>query len=861
MLRSTKGVTEVLGIGGWKKEYQIIVNPEALVKYQLSINDLHEAIEKNNENTGANFIERSDEEILVRTVGLAKGVEDLKLIVIKYDKSTPITIAQVAQVKTGGALRRGVQTKNGQGEIVSGMVVKLFGENSIDVISKVEKRIKSVNSALPKGVTLKPYYEQKTLINSCIKTVNTALYQGIILVILVLILFIGALKPGIIVLFSIPFSILFSLLAMDYFGLTLNLMTLGGLAIAIGMIVDGTIVIVERVHSAHSSKNFKSRTKLIVKTAKSLLSPIFFSILIIMMVFVPIITLSGVEGKTFRPMALSIIFSMFGSLVYAILIAPVLSWYFISNKMDNRNRSYSERILNILRKGYKYPLKFFLNHSLITIILTIFLLVVGVFTFTKIGSEFTPKLSEGTIVLRLTMAPSISLNKSTEITLKVEKKIMKLPMIKEVVSRIGRGEVGAHTDPVNSAEMYIVFNNKYLKRQNLSQKEVEEIIRKHIGDIPGVLTNFTQPIAMTLDELMEGVRGDLAIKLFGSNMEVLKEKSAQIKSVIETLRGAEDVQTEQIAGQPQIKVTAKREEFLRWGVDIESFNHTIKSAVGGDSVGFIFEGVNRYNILVKYPTKRVNSKKKIGQLLVKAKNGNYIPLSQIAKIEEIIGYRQITRLNGERVVSTQVNVRGRDIGGFVKEAKSALKQISLPEGYYISWGGQFKLQQKANKRFMVVIPVTLFIVILLLFFSFRSIKLTLLILFNIPLALVGGIVALYISKLYLSVPASIGFIALFGIALGNGMVLLSSIREMDKGNHSVELIEKVSYLRIRPVLMTALTTALGLLPLIYSKGVGSEIQKPLAIVVLGGLISSTLLTLILLPSWYHIIFKGKSKKI
>ncbi len=854
-LQTVPGVTEVLGIGGWEKQYHVVLNPNAMLRYDITVKEIIEKIRANNLNVGAQFIEKNSEEFIVRSVGLASDIEDLQNIVLKSEDGIPIYLKQVADIKIGGAIRRGVQTRNGIEEVVSGQVVKLYGTNSSTVIGQVEEKLKEINKILPEGVRIVPYYQQKTLVEAAVRTVTNALLQGIILVAFILIIFMGSLRPSLVVAIAIPFSILFSFIGMRYFGISVNLMSFGGLAIAIGMMVDGTIVMVENVdRMLRAATAEESRLHIIARAFREVSRPILFAISIIIVVFLPLFTLQGVEGKTFRPLAYTVALAMLGSLIFAIFLAPVLS-SMLMRKPKKRNADGTEKgnlIIRNLLKIYKPMVAFFVKKRYLAVGLAIFLLLIGIIIFPQLGSEFTPTLQEGTIVLRLTMAPSISLNESIKTTQIVERRVMKIPEVTEVVTRIGRGEVGAHTDPINSAEMYILLKDRSEWRTAKTQAELEEVIREEVGNIPGVLANFTQPIQMTVDELLEGVRAELAIKLFGDDLETLKQKADKIAAVIRRVPGAADVQPDQVSGTPQLLIKIDRHAIARYGINVEDVQQVIRAAVGGETAGQIFEGVKRFDILVRFAPEFRSTPEAIRQILIEAPNGIHVPLSQLATVEEIIGPRQITRENSQRFITIQCNVVGRDIGSFVEDGQKAIEEnVKLPPGYLVTWGGQFRLQQEANKRLAVVVPITLLIIFLLLFSSFNSLKNTLLILLNIPLALVGGIVALWIGGENLSVPASVGFIALFGIALENGMVLVTYLNQLLRDGVPLnEASVRGATLRLRPVLMTALTTALGLIPLLLATGVGSEVQRPLATVVIGGLFTSTILTLLVIPAIY-----------
>ncbi len=850
-LQTVKGVTEVLGIGGFEKQYKIIVSPQALLTYDLTLPQVIERIRENNLNVGGSFIEKNGEEAVIRSIGLVKDIKDLEDIVIKSYDGKPVYLKDIAKIKVGGAIRRGIQTRNGGQEVVAGMVIKLYGTNSSEVIKNVEAKIKEINKALPEGVEIVPYYQQKDIVEASVSTVRNALLQGILLVILILFVFMGEFRPSFVVAGAIPFSILFTFIGMKYFGISANLMSLGGLAIAIGMLVDGTIVVVENIDRHLNESKGKGSLFDIVKAASvEIYTPIIFAISIIIIVFLPLFTLQGVEGKTFRPLAYTVALAMFGSLIYALFLAPAISSLILRNKTKRQNKG--ELFLQKMSNFYTPLVEKFVKNRKMALIIAILLFLSGVVIFPRLGSEFTPKLKEGTIIVRLTMPPSISLNQSKEYVKIVEKRLLNIPEIKEVITRIGRGEVGAHSDPINSAEIYVILKPKTEWREKGDQEHIEKVIRKELGEIPGILVNLTQPIEMTVDELLEGVRAELAIKLFGEDLNVLKNKAEQIAKVVQAIEGAEDVQVDQVSGSPQIIIIPDRHKIARYGININDIQVLVKAAIGGEVVGQIFEGTRRFDIFVRFEKKARDTIEKIKSLLVVSSTGVKMPLSELAEIKEVIGPRQITRENGQRFITIQCNVVDRDIGSFVAEATEKINnKVVLPAGYFLTWGGQFKLQQEANKRLAIVVPITLLIVALLLYSSFGSMKNATLIMLNIPLALVGGVWALYITGQNLSVPASVGFIALFGIALENAMVLVSYLNQLiEKGIGVDEASVMGASLRLRPVLMTALTTTLGLIPLLLSTGTGSEVQKPLAIVVIGGLVTSTVLTLLLIPSFY-----------
>lgn len=868
-LQTVPGVTEVLGIGGHEKQYHINIQPEALLRYNVTLQDVIERIKANNVNVGAQFIEKSSEQLIIRSVGLANGISDLNKIVIKTNDGRPVYLHALADITIGGAIRRGLQTRNGEGEVVAGMVVKLYGTNASTVIERVEDKITEINNILPEGVRIVPYYQQKDIVEASVGTVTNALIQGIVLVTLVLLVFMGGFRPSIVVALAIPFSALFAFIAMGYFGISANLMSLGGLAIAIGMMVDGTIVLVENVdRMLRASDPSESRIHIIGRACREVGRPIVFAISIIIVVFLPLFTLQGVEGKTFRPLAYTVALAMLGSLIFALMQAPVFSDLLMRRPSGIQvgTKPKEPIVIRALLFIYQPVVHFFVRTRWVAVLAGIALLVLGAVIFPRLGSEFTPELKEGTIIVRLTMAPSISLTESKRTAIIVEKRLMKIPEIEEVITRIGRGEVGAHSDPINSAEMYVLLKPKQEWRKQGDQEYIEEVIRDELGNVPSVLINLTQPIEMTVDELLEGVRAELAIKLFGDDLDLLKQNADRIAAVIRKVYGAEDVQVDQVSGSPQLLIRPDRQAIARYGLNLQDVQEVIRAAVGGVTAGQIFEGIRRFDIYVRYAPEYRQTIEAISEVLIESDDGNRIPLSELADIKEIVGPRQITREDNQRFITIQCNVVDRDIGTFVEEAQNALaSNIELPPGYLVTWGGQFRLQQEANKRLSIVVPATLLIVCLLLFSSFDSLRNTLLILLNIPLALVGGIVALWISGENLSVPASVGFIALFGIALENGMVLVTYLNQLLRDGLTIdEASVKGACLRLRPVLMTAVTTSLGLIPLLFATGTGSEVQRPLAVVVIGGLVTSTALTLLVLPSlykWFSVVPEQESECI
>lgn len=854
-LQTVEGVTEVLSIGGMVKQFHININPMKLLQYNIPLKDVLEKVENNNSNVGAQFIKKNDEEYVVRSVGLAEGIEDIKKIVISSNDGVPIYLHQIADITIGGESVRGLSTKNGTGETVVGMVLKLIGTNTSEVIKNVKLELEKINKILPEGVRTVSYYDQEDLVTKCLNTVKDSLFQGIILVTVILFLFMGGIRSSFVVASSIPFSILFSFIFMNYFGISANLMSLGGLAIAIGMMVDGTIVIVENIDRLLLENPKLPKMQLIRKASGEVATPITFAIIIIVVVFLPLFTLQGVEGKTFRPLAYTVALAMIGSLIYAIAISPVITYFLMKDKSKDQQNTKSSKnfIIDKLEKAYRPVVTFFVKNRYLALILSVVVFFSGLATIPFLGSEFVPKLNEGDLLVRITMSPSISLDESKKIVTIFEKRILnQYSEVKEVVSRIGRGEVGAHADPVNSAEVFVSLKPQDEWKSAQTPEELYSSMSHYFENFPGAKFNFTQPIAAAVDELLTGTKAELAIKLFGEDMEILKTKAKAIEGVIGSIEGAQDIQTDQVSGTPQLNIKINRAKIARFGVNVSDIQELIKTAIGGVLVGQIFEGVKRFDIQVRYGYEHRKNKEAIKNILVRVNDKLKIPLSDLADIEEIVGPRQISRELGQRFITIQTNVRGIDIGTFVEIAKKAIaKDVDLPTGYFLKWGGQFQLQEEANKRLVVVIPITILFVLLMLYLNFSSFSSTFLIMLIIPLSLVGGAVSLWVSGQNLSVPASVGFIALFGIALENGMVLVTYLNELvRKGVGLDKACIDGAVQRLRPVIMTALTTGLGLVPLLLSAGTGSEVQRPLATVVLGGLFTSTFLTLIVLPSLY-----------
>lgn len=849
-LQSVQGITEVLALGGFEKQYQVQLDPASLIAFDVQVTDVISALEDANRTEGAQFIEVGAEQYTVRGVGLATRIEDLAETPIKTFDGRPVRVGDLGKIVIGGGVRQGLATANGKGETVAGLVLKLYGTNTSDVIERTKARFDAINETLPDGVRAVPYYDQGTLVDKAASTVTTALWQGALLVAVVIVVFLGGWRPSLVVVLSIPFSVGFAFLGMSVLGMSANLMSLGGVAIAIGMMVDGAIVIAENVDRGFRERRSDEADRdTVARSTAEVIAPLVAAVAVVIVVFLPLFSLQGVEGKTFRPLAASAALAMTGSLIYALLIAPAVA-FGLMKPSKRQPKSHDSR----LARWIKPAAGWFVANRIAAIGLAAVLLVMGGLAGSRLGSEFKPALEEGDILMRVTMAPSISLTEAKDTMTRVEKRLLDaFPEIDSLVSRIGRGEVGAHADPVNSSETFIALKPQKEWRTGMSAPELRAAISDSLASYPGIRVNIGQPIAMSVDELLTGTKAQLAVKIFGPDTDVLLDASQQLQTVLQTVEGASDVQADQITGAPQLVVSVDREALGRYGLSVNDALETLRSSVGGADAGVLFEGVRQFPVIVRLEESARDSARSIERLVLKSPSGAQVPLEQVASVRDVIGPRQITRENGERFITVQLNVRGRDIGSYVEDAQAAVREaLDLPTGYRVEWGGQFELQQQANARFAVVIPITLGIVLLILLLAFGRLKSAALILLNIPLALTGGALALWIAGLPVSVPATVGFIALFGIALGNGMVLVSFMDDFARqGRDRDALAVEAAALRARPVLMTALTTALGLAPLLFATGVGAEVQRPLATVVMGGLVSSTILTLLVLPALHR----------
>jgi cobalt-zinc-cadmium resistance protein CzcA len=830
-------------------QYQVKVNPFSLQKFGLELGDIVEAVRSNNRNAGGQFIVLGSEEHLVRGIGLLQDLDGIRNLPVATVDNVPVRVQDVAGVSFGPEIRRGVVTRNGEREVVSGIVLKLFGENTSDVIDRLYQKVEQVKASLPEGVHLVPYYEQAHLVESATGTVKKALLQGAVLVFITLALFLGNLRTSLIVGLALPLCALTAIIFMRAFGVSANLMSLGGIAIAIGMLGDGAIVMVENIyrHLNISEKSHIEKSRVIHDAAREVGKPIVFSVLIIIVVFLPLFGLEGVEGKMFSPMAFTIAFALLGSAIMATVVAPVLS-FFLLKKGKHREFWF----LRWLKQAYRPLVSGAVAHRKTVAAVSMVLFAASMAVFPLIGTEFIPVLEEGSILTGVTMTPSIALEEATATVMKLERRIMGYEEVRETISRIGRPEAGSHPHPVNYAEIHIELKPMNEWTRYASKQEFIVALNRDLSALPGIQLSFTQPIQNAFDELLSGIKAQLAIKIFGEDLDVLQRKAEEVREAIEEVPGLADLAVEQSYGQPQIQVVADRESCSRYGVTVSSILEMVELAVGGEVIDSMYLNTRRYGIHLRYDEAFRGDPDAIRNLLIRNDQGVLIPLDQVAHVKQVVGPIQINREKNQRRWIVQANVRGRDLGSVVAEIQEHIEErVELPPGYFLEYGGQFENQQRAMRRLSIIVPIVLAVIFGLLWMSFGTLRHALVIVMNIPLALIGGVLGLYFSGEYLSVPASVGFIALFGIAVQNGVVMVSYFNlHRGHGDSLKEAVVTGAALRLRPVLMTACTTVFGLLPLLLSHGIGSEVQRPLAIVVVYGLTSSTLLTLFVLPSVY-----------
>ena len=849
-LRTVPGVADVNALGGAVRSFEIVPDNARMYARGVSLDQLQQALVINNKNDGAGRLGDGEESLLVRAEGRFKNEGDVRNTVIKSEQGMPVRVGDVANVKIGAMTRYGAVTKNGKAEAVEGLVLSLRGANAQQVVQGIEAKLAEIAPSLPKGVKVEVFYNRGDLVERAVGTVTKALMEAIVLVVILLILFLGDLRAALTVALALPLAVLITFILMRQFGMSANLMSLGGLSIAIGMLVDAAVVVVENIvsHLAHGEGSKLPRLHLIYRAVKEVSVPVTSGILIIITVFLPLLTLQGLEGKLFSPVALTIVFALSGSLLLSMTIIPVLA-SFLLGKVSHEEPWLVRKVLAI----YEPALKWALVHSKLIIMGALAGLAVTVIIYLQIGKTFMPTMDEGDLIMQIEKAPSINLDKTVELDLAVQRAVLeKVPEVKGIISRAGSDELGLDPMGLNQTDNFLVLKPRDEWRSPDKTKLVDEL-RKVVEDMPGFAYAFTQPIEMRVNEMILGVRGDLAIKIFGNDLTQLDQAAQKTVEVIKSIPGAEDVYTPQNSGVQYLKIEIDRLAAGRLGFDISQIESILRAQLEGKQMGIVQEGQKRTPIILRGSDLLRKSPADFTNLMLTLPNGVSVPIPSVAKLERVEGPVKVDRERGARMVVVIANVRGRDLVGFVDEAKAKVgSQVKLPEGYSMQWGGQFENQQRAAARLGVVVPVAIGLIFLLLFATFKSVRQSILILSNIPFAMIGGVFALWVSGEYLSVPASVGFIALLGIAVLNGVVMLSYFNQLaEHGMRLEEVVIEGAKRRLRPVLMTANIAAFGLLPLLFATGPGSEIQRPLAIVVIGGLVSSTTLTLVLLPILYQ----------
>ncbi|MES1944549.1 CzcA family heavy metal efflux pump [Salinisphaera sp. PC39] len=854
-LRTVPGVTDVLSIGGFEKQYQVKLDPNALAARDLTVADVRRSLAANNRNVGASFINRAGEEYIIRGYGWVdpgeKGLDDLRNIQVAEQDGTPVYIRDIAEVAFGPAIRRGALVANGE-EAVGGFVLKLIYTNTQKLLESVDKKVEAINEALPEGMRLNQYYSQADLVEKAVGTVEDALLEGAVLVLVFLYLFLGNLRSTLIVLASLPLSVLIAFIAMDYVGMSANLMSLGGLAIGIGMMVDGSVVMIENIfrHLEERAGEDISMLRLVSEAAREVAQPITFAIAIIIIVFLPLFTLQGVEGKLFSPMAYTISFALVAALIVALTLVPVLT-----SLLFKKGSAHGEpRLVGWLKAGYRPLRDAALKAPALVLGIAVVLFGISLAIFPTLGTEFVPTLREGTFLVRSTLPPGANLKTTNEYAKRVQAVMNEFDEVTGVYSRVGRAEVGGDPEPVNVIASMVILKPLDEWQSGRDYEELQSALADRLSaEVPGLANNVSQPIQLRTDELLSGVLAQVVVSLYGENLDKLAKLGRQITGIAREVPGAVDVRMQQQGGKPQIVVRPDREALARYGIPLDEVLGVVEAGIGGATVGQVFEGIRRFDIFLRLQEDARTQVDAIRDLQFRTSEGALIPLSRVADVEVYRGPKKISRAKASRRLFVQLNVRGRDMGGVVSELQKRVKEeVDLPAGYFVEYGGQFENQRRAMARLYIVVPITLALIFLLLFIAFSSIRYAALIYLNVPFAITGGIFALWISGLYLSVAGAVGFIAVFGVAVLNGVVLVSYINQLrGRGMNRDEAVRTGAEHRLRPVLMTASVAILGLLPLLLADGIGANVQRPLAAVVVGGLITSTLLTLLVLPAVYR----------
>jgi heavy metal efflux system protein len=848
-LRMLAGVNEVNSFGGLVRQVHVLVEPDKLLKYKLTLPDIIEALAENNANAGGSFIVKDWEQENVRSVGLFGSVQDIRDVVLLADDGTPVYVTDVAEVVEGAMTRMGAVSRDGKGEVAAGMVIMLKGENSKEVVERVKAALPAIEESLLEGASIDAFYDRTDLVKAVIGTVTGALLQGGIFVILILFLLLGNLRSALVVATSLPLTALIAFIFMDIGRVTANLMSLGGLAIAIGMVVDGSIVVTENIMRHMKADPQAKRLDLVISATREVARPIIFSILIIVLVFVPLLTLEGMEGRMFGPLSLTMVFAMLGSLIVAMSIVPLI----LSFLMQKGIGSSEPRFFLWLQGGYIKLLDKVLSRRRTTVGIAGLLFVATLALTPMIGTEFLPKLEEGAVAINVVRLPNASLPGSVSTGTFMEKEMLQFQEVMTVITKTGRAEISEDPMGPEQNDVMIMLHPQDEWTTGRSKQQLVAAMQKRLEKIPGIRLSFSQPIALRVNELISGVKSDLAVKIFGRDIDFLKEKADKIAGVLGGLDGAEDVRVEQVTGFTQLDIIPDRRAMARYKLNMHDINEIVETAIGGKVATTMIDGQMRFDVQVRFPKARRDSIRAIEEILLPTPAGARVPLGHVARVKRVEGPAQISRENNMRRVVVETNIRGRDLGGFVAEAQQRLEVIKkgLPAGYWIDYGGTFENQQRAMRRLRIVVPMSVLLILFMLISALGSIKTAGLVLANLPFAVVGGILSMILLGITLNVPSTVGFIALFGVAVQNGTVLVTFISQLRQRGSSVrEAVLEACRLRFRALLMTAATTVLGLLPMVYAVGPGSEVQRPLAVVVIGGLITATLLTLFVLPALY-----------
>jgi cobalt-zinc-cadmium resistance protein CzcA len=848
LLRSIPGVAEINSQGGYVRQYQVVADPARLRYHGLTVQQLAAAIAANNANAGGGVLPMATEQFLVRGVGLIRSVEDIAGIVVKEESGVPVYVANLGEVRIGSEVRQGAIVKAGVTESVSGIVLMMRGGNAKEIVTRVKARVDEINrkGMLPGGLRIVPYYDRTELVDAALWTVGKVLIEGIFLVVVVLFVFLGDVRSSLIVVATLVIAPLVTFIVMNRWGMSANLMSLGGLAIAIGLMVDATVVVVENVFHrlGEAAGSGAPRLRVILQATAEVATPTIFGIAIIILVFLPLMTLQGIEGKLFAPLALTIAIALAVSLAVSLFLSPVLCSYLLKGGADH-----DTRVVAALKSRYLVLLDAALGNRRKTVLAALLLLAASLALFPFLGTSFMPTMKEGALTPQINRVPSISLDESLRIEMAAMKSIAEVPGVRMVVSKLGRGESPADPAGPNESDPIVLLDPD----SGRTQDQIDEDIRQRLSTIPGVQIVLSQPIAERVDEMVTGVRSQLAVKVFGDDLGELKRISEQVARILRGVPGSQDIRIERLSGQQSLTIDIDRRAIARYGINVSDVQAVIETSIGGREVTTLYEGERRFGIAVRYPEGFRNSPEAISAIMLRAPDGAMVPLSALARIAVRDGPAQVSRETARRRVVVGANVEGRDLAGFVAEVQQRLeREVDLPDGYYFVYGGQFENMQRAMGTLAVIVPITIAAIFFLLFMLFNSLKLAGLIILVLPFASIGGVFALAVTREYLSVPASVGFIALWGIAVLNGVVLVSYIRKLrDDGKPVDQAVREGCVARFRPVMMTATVALLGLVPFLFATGPGSEVQKPLAVVVIGGLITSTLLTLVVLPALYR----------